>query len=276
MAEAIEKLLRRKPQRGEAHRQRRSTCSYAARQFWSPDPRFHHRPHRGDRRAGGSADRGRAGPTRLKLSDILVTHHHEDHVAGIAALKAAWNCRVVAAKADAHRIPAVDETVAEGDRVAVGSLEAEVIDTPGHTVGHIAYWFRAESALFAADTLFSLGCGWVFEGTPGEMRRRCRSPRPARRDPALLRPRIHRCPTPASCPHRRSGKRRATDRRAARGRAPAGRGRRHPAGDAGAEKRENPPLRADDPGLGRRPRAWPEPTWWAVFAGDPRTCKNRF
>src|SRR6185369_3928954 len=57
----------------------------------------------------------------------------------------------------------------EGERVSVGSLEAEIIDTPGHTVGHIAYWFRAEKLLFAADTLFSLGCGRVFEGTMADM-----------------------------------------------------------------------------------------------------------
>src|SRR5882757_2754985 len=104
-----------------------------------------------------------------KLTDILVTHHHDDHVAGIAALKAASGCRVVAAKADAHRIPAVDEAVAEGDRVTVGALTARVIDTPGHTVGHIAYWFDDEEVLFAADTLFSLGCGRVFEGSPKQM-----------------------------------------------------------------------------------------------------------
>ena len=74
-----------------------------------------------------------------RLTDILVTHHHDDHVVGIEALKASSGCRVVAARADAHRIPAVDFLVKEGDKVAVGSLDAEVIDTPGHTVGHIAY-----------------------------------------------------------------------------------------------------------------------------------------
>jgi hydroxyacylglutathione hydrolase len=104
-----------------------------------------------------------------RLTDILVTHHHDDHVVGIEALKASSGCRVVAAKADARRIPAVDVFVSEGERVAVGSLEAEVIDTPGHTVGHIAYWFRSEKLLFAADTLFSLGCGRVFEGSMAQM-----------------------------------------------------------------------------------------------------------
>ncbi|WP_448950876.1 hydroxyacylglutathione hydrolase [Labrys neptuniae] len=104
-----------------------------------------------------------------RLTDILVTHHHGDHVEGIEALKASYGCRVVAARADARRIPAVDVTVAEGESVEVGTLTAEIIDTPGHTVGHIAYWFKQEKLLFAADTLFSLGCGRLFEGTPADM-----------------------------------------------------------------------------------------------------------
>jgi hydroxyacylglutathione hydrolase len=104
-----------------------------------------------------------------RLTDILVTHHHEDHVAGIEVLKAAHGCRVVAAKADAHRIPAVDVWIQPGDAVSVGALEASAIDTPGHTVGHIAYYFAGESLLFAADTLFSLGCGRIFEGSMADM-----------------------------------------------------------------------------------------------------------
>jgi hydroxyacylglutathione hydrolase len=104
-----------------------------------------------------------------RLTDILVTHHHADHVDGIPALKAATGARVVAALADAHRIPDIDETVVEGDIVSVGNLRAVVIDTPGHTVGHIAYWFDNADVLFAGDALFSLGCGRMFEGTPGPM-----------------------------------------------------------------------------------------------------------
>jgi hydroxyacylglutathione hydrolase len=103
------------------------------------------------------------------LTDILVTHHHDDHVAGIEALKASSGCRVVAAKADAQRVPGVDALVAEDDRVSVGTLTAKVIATPGHTSGHIVYWFASEKTLFAADTLFSLGCGRVFEGTMADM-----------------------------------------------------------------------------------------------------------
>ena len=107
--------------------------------------------------------------TGWRLTDIFVTHHHADHVEGIEALKAQYGARVVAAKADAHRIPAVDETVVEGDVVTLGSLSARIIDTPGHTVGHIAWYFDGAKALFAGDTLFSLGCGRIFEGDPTGM-----------------------------------------------------------------------------------------------------------
>ncbi|MDP2803426.1 MAG: hydroxyacylglutathione hydrolase [Phreatobacter sp.] len=103
------------------------------------------------------------------ISHILVTHHHPDHVQGIEAVKAATGAHVIANAADAHRIPLVDETVAPGGKARFGSLEADVIDTPGHTVGHIAYHFAAEKILFSGDTLFSLGCGRLFEGTPQQM-----------------------------------------------------------------------------------------------------------
>jgi hydroxyacylglutathione hydrolase len=104
-----------------------------------------------------------------KLTDILVTHHHADHTQGIAELKRKHKCRVVAAAAEADRIPDVDQTVREGDKVAVGTLSANVIETPGHTAGHIAYWFHADKLAFVGDTLFSIGCGRVIEGTPGMM-----------------------------------------------------------------------------------------------------------
>src|SRR5579871_3178033 len=101
-----------------------------------------------------------------RLTDILVTHHHHDHTGGIEELKARHRCRVVAPDAEAEDIPEVDETVREGDRVAVGALEARVIETPGHTAGHISYVFSAERLAFVGDTLFSIGCGRVIEGTP--------------------------------------------------------------------------------------------------------------
>ena len=107
--------------------------------------------------------------TGWKLSDILVTHHHGDHTGGIAELKGRHKCRVVAPQAEASKIPLVDETVREGSKVSVGSLAGNVIETPGHTSGHITYWFGADKLAFAGDTLFSIGCGRVIEGTPEMM-----------------------------------------------------------------------------------------------------------
>jgi hydroxyacylglutathione hydrolase len=107
--------------------------------------------------------------TGWKLTDILVTHHHADHTDGIRALKDKYKCRVVAPAAEASKIPGVDETVHEGAKVKVGTLSASVIETPGHTLGHIAYWFHGEKLAFVGDTLFSIGCGRVIEGTPQQM-----------------------------------------------------------------------------------------------------------
>ncbi|MEA2888946.1 MAG: hydroxyacylglutathione hydrolase [Bradyrhizobium sp.] len=99
------------------------------------------------------------------LSDILVTHHHGDHVGGIAELKQKYNCRVVAPLDKAVKIPHADLRVSQGDIVKVGTLLARVLETPGHTLDHVTYVFDDDKALFAADTLFSIGCGRVFEGT---------------------------------------------------------------------------------------------------------------
>jgi hydroxyacylglutathione hydrolase len=102
--------------------------------------------------------------TGWKLTDILVTHHHHDHTGGIEELKQAHRCRVVAPDAEAGGIPEVDETVRESDIVRVGFLDARVYETPGHTAGHITYFFPADKLCFAGDTLFSIGCGRVIEG----------------------------------------------------------------------------------------------------------------
>jgi hydroxyacylglutathione hydrolase len=107
--------------------------------------------------------------TGWKLTDILVTHHHGDHTGGIRALKDKYKCRVIAPAGEAAKIPAVDETVREGDTVKLGHLSANVIETPGHTLGHIAYWFHQDKLAFVGDTLFSIGCGRVIEGTPQQM-----------------------------------------------------------------------------------------------------------
>jgi hydroxyacylglutathione hydrolase len=99
-----------------------------------------------------------------KLTDVLVTHRHADHTQGIPALKERFpKLRVVGPAAEADKIPLLDLAVRQGDVVRVGSLGAEVLETPGHTVGHIVYWFEEEDALFAGDTLFAMGCGRVFE-----------------------------------------------------------------------------------------------------------------
>ena len=102
--------------------------------------------------------------TGWKLTDILVTHHHHDHTAGIVTLKREHGCRVVAPAKEAAKIPEVDRTVHEGETVSVGNLNGKVIETPGHTLGHIAYWFPKDHLAFVGDTLFSIGCGRVLEG----------------------------------------------------------------------------------------------------------------
>jgi len=107
--------------------------------------------------------------TGWRLTDILVTHHHHDHTGGIEELKARYRCRVVAPDAEADGIPEVDETVREGDRVRLGALAGRVIETPGHTAGHISYVFEPDKLVFVGDTLFSIGCGRVIEGTPQMM-----------------------------------------------------------------------------------------------------------
>jgi hydroxyacylglutathione hydrolase len=103
------------------------------------------------------------------LDWILSTHHHADHTGGNLALKQATGCRVAGPKADAARIPGIDLGLAESDRFELGEAQAQVFETPGHTSGHISYWFADAKSLFCADTLFSLGCGRVFEGTPAQM-----------------------------------------------------------------------------------------------------------
>ena len=104
-----------------------------------------------------------------RASHILITHHHDDHIAGVKALAAATGARVIGAAADAHRLPPIDDAVAEGDIVRIGMDEGRVIDVSGHTVGHVAYHFPASKVVFTADSLMALGCGRVFEGTMPQM-----------------------------------------------------------------------------------------------------------
>ena len=101
------------------------------------------------------------------LDDILITHHHNDHIDGVAALRGA--ARVIGAKADAHRLPKLDLEVAEGDEITICGQTTTVLDVSGHTVGHIAYHMPDAALVFTADSLMALGCGRLFEGTPAQM-----------------------------------------------------------------------------------------------------------
>lgn len=103
------------------------------------------------------------------LTHILNTHPHGDHVGGNLALKRRTGCRVFGAESDRDRIPGLDQGLKEGDTVTLGGLRAEVLAVPGHTPGHIAFWFRDEAALFCGDTLFALGCGRLLGGTAEQL-----------------------------------------------------------------------------------------------------------
>ena len=100
------------------------------------------------------------------LTHILVTHHHTDHIAGVLALKERYGATVVGPRAERETIPGLDVAVVDGDPVAVGSLVGRVLETPGHTKGHIVFLFEEERLLFSGDTLFVLGCGRPFECDP--------------------------------------------------------------------------------------------------------------
>ncbi|MDX1519381.1 MAG: hydroxyacylglutathione hydrolase [Gammaproteobacteria bacterium] len=106
-----------------------------------------------------------------QLTHILNTHHHWDHAGGNLALKQKYNCIIVGAEKDAHRIPGIDVRVQEGDIYRLGNHEFHVQETPGHTNGHIVYHVPEQHILFAGDTIFSVGCGRLFEGTPEQMLR---------------------------------------------------------------------------------------------------------
>ena len=104
-----------------------------------------------------------------RLTHIINTHHHGDHTGGNLELKQKYGCIVVGPRADRDRIPGIDVEVGDGDTYMFGDAEARVFDTPGHTRGHITYWFPDSKALFCGDTLFALGCGRLFEGTAQQM-----------------------------------------------------------------------------------------------------------
>jgi hydroxyacylglutathione hydrolase len=211
--------------------------------------------------------------TGWRLSDILVTHHHADHTQGIGEIKGHHKCRVVAPRAEAARIAHVDETVSEGDTVRVGGLQGKVIDTPGHTAGHISYFFPADKLAFVGDTLFSIGCGRVIEGNPEMMWQ------------SLLKLRNLPDDTQFYCGHEYTDanirfaktiepNNKALAARAEQVKQQLAAGKPTIPATIAAEKAANPFLRADDAGVAKSLGLSGSPAW-QVFA-EIRERKNRF
>lgn len=125
----------------------------------------------------GIVDAGDAAPViaeldrqGLTLTHIFNTHHHPDHIGGNDALRARFpKATLIGPGSEVERIPGMDVTVAEGDTVAFGGLSFKVIEVPGHTRGHIAFWTEQGQALFCGDTMFVMGCGRMFEGNAAQM-----------------------------------------------------------------------------------------------------------
>ncbi len=107
--------------------------------------------------------------TFKKLDFILNTHHHDDHVGGNMDLKKKYNSKIVCSSYDESRIPGVDVKKSDGDRFSLGETDFKIIHIPGHTLGHIAFYSEKTNVIFVGDTLFSLGCGRIFEGTFEQM-----------------------------------------------------------------------------------------------------------
>lgn len=104
-----------------------------------------------------------------RITQIWNTHWHADHTGGNAEIKQATGCLVTGPAAEAGRIPTLDRRVSEGDRVSLGRIEADVIEVPAHTAGHIAFHLPSEKVAFVGDTLFAMGCGRLFEGSADQM-----------------------------------------------------------------------------------------------------------
>ncbi|WP_170365419.1 hydroxyacylglutathione hydrolase [Ruegeria arenilitoris] len=104
-----------------------------------------------------------------RLSHVLLTHHHWDHVDGLPGILEQHPAQVIGAAADVHRLPPLDKQVADGDRFEIGGEPVEVLDVSGHTVGHVAYYLPKSAVVFTADSLMALGCGRLFEGDAAQM-----------------------------------------------------------------------------------------------------------
>jgi hydroxyacylglutathione hydrolase len=110
--------------------------------------------------------RARLAANNWRLDHIFTTHHHGDHTGGNLALKDQFGCEIIGPSGEAGKIPGIDRTVAEGDAIEFGAIRIDVLETPGHTLGHVTYVLPEERVAFVGDTLFSVGCGRVIEGTP--------------------------------------------------------------------------------------------------------------
>jgi hydroxyacylglutathione hydrolase len=124
---------------------------------------------------GAAIERALAETGWGKLTLVLNTHHHADHTGGNLELKQRHGCAVVGPAADAERIPGIDTRASDGDALTLGATSFIVMHVPGHTRGHCAYYFPSEGAVFVGDTLFSLGCGRMFEGTKEQFHASLRS-----------------------------------------------------------------------------------------------------
>ena len=107
----------------------------------------------------------------LNLNYILNTHHHFDHIGGNVELKKKYKAKVIGFDGDKHRIPGIDKTLKDGDKWTFGNSLVKILHIPGHTLGHICFYFEKEKIAFTGDTLFSLGCGRIFEGDHEQMLR---------------------------------------------------------------------------------------------------------
>lgn len=130
--------------------------------------------HDTERGVTAVVDPGEAAPIEAVIGDgaldlILLTHHHADHVGGADALRRRYGARVIGAASERRRLPVLDEGVSDGDTVMVGAERAHVIATPGHADGHVSYVFPSVPALFCGDTLFSMGCGRLLEGSAEQL-----------------------------------------------------------------------------------------------------------